>query len=101
MSNVNQYVYCFGPTQFAGDGSQKYLLGGKGANLADMVKLGLPVPPGFTISTDVCTHFYKNGRSYPESLKAEVADAVKNLEKDLAATGMRFGDKSNPLLVSV
>ncbi|MGZ3694152.1 MAG: pyruvate, phosphate dikinase, partial [Bdellovibrionota bacterium] len=96
-----QYVYCFGPTECIGDGSQKSLLGGKGANLADMVKLGLPVPPGFTISTEVCTHFYKNNRSYPDSLKAEVAKAVQNLEKDLAATGMKFGDKKNPLLVSV
>ncbi|MGE3260851.1 MAG: pyruvate, phosphate dikinase [Bacteriovoracia bacterium] len=101
MSNSKQYVYCFGPTECAGDGSQKYLLGGKGANLADMVKLGLPVPPGFTISTDVCSYFYKNNRSYPDSLKAEVAAAVKNLEKDLSATGMKFGDKRNPLLVSV
>jgi pyruvate,orthophosphate dikinase len=98
---MKQYVYCFGPTECNGDGSQKSLLGGKGANLADMVKMGLPVPPGFTISTDVCTHFYKNNRSYPDSLKAEVAKAVQNLEKDLAATGMMFGDKKNPLLVSV
>jgi pyruvate, orthophosphate dikinase len=96
-----KYVYSFGPNQCEGDGSQKYLLGGKGANLADMVKLGLPVPPGFTVSTDVCTHFYKNSRSYPASLKAEVETALANLEKDLASTGMKFGDKKNPLLVSV
>lgn len=97
----NKYVFCFGPTQCDGDGSQKYLLGGKGANLADMVKLGLPVPPGFTISTDVCTHFYKNNRTYPDLLKAQVTEAIRNLEKDLAPTGMKFGDKKNPLLVSV
>jgi pyruvate,orthophosphate dikinase len=96
-----RYVYSFGPTECAGDGSQKYLLGGKGANLADMVKLGLPVPPGFTISTDVCTHFYANSRTYPASLAAEVDKAVAQLERDLAGTGMRFGDKKNPLLVSV
>ena len=96
-----RYVYSFGPTECAGDGSQKYLLGGKGANLADMVKLGLPVPPGFTISTEVCTHFYANSRSYPSSLKAEVDKAVATLERDLAATGMKFGDRKNPLLVSV
>ena len=96
-----RYVYSFGPTECAGDGSQKYLLGGKGANLADMVKLGLPVPPGFTISTDVCTHFYANGRSYPGSLTAEVDKAVAQLERDLSGTGMKFGDRKNPLLVSV
>ena len=96
-----RYVYSFGPTECAGDGSQKYLLGGKGANLADMVKLGLPVPPGFTISTEVCTHFYANSRSYPSSLKAEVDKALATLERDLAATGMKFGDRKNPLLVSV
>jgi len=97
----SQFVYSFGPSICDGDGSQKSLLGGKGANLADMVKLGLPVPPGFTISTEVCTYFYKNGKSYPESLKAEADKALATLEKDLSATGMKFGDKKNPLLVSV
>jgi pyruvate,orthophosphate dikinase len=96
-----KYVYSFGASLNEGDGSQKYLLGGKGANLADMVKLGLPVPPGFTISTDVCTYFYANGRSYPSSLKEEVQKAVAALEKDLSSTGMKFGDAKNPLLVSV
>ncbi len=96
-----RYVYSFGPTECAGDGSQKALLGGKGANLADMVKLGLPVPPGFTISTDVCTHFYANSRSYPSALTAEVDKAIATLEKDLSSTSMKFGDKKNPLLVSV
>jgi pyruvate, orthophosphate dikinase len=98
---AKKYVYSFGPNQCDGDGSQKMLLGGKGANLADMVKLGLPVPPGFTISTDVCTHFYANGRSYPGELRDEVAVAIQSLEKDLSATGMKFGDRKNPLLVSV
>jgi pyruvate,orthophosphate dikinase len=94
-----KFVYSFGPTTCEGDGTQKALLGGKGANLADMVKLGLPVPPGFTISTDVCTHFYKNGRSYPSDLRAEVDKAIATLEKDLASP--KFGDRKNPLLVSV
>lgn len=96
-----KYVYSFGPTVCDGDGSQKYLLGGKGANIADMVKLGFPVPPGFTISTEVCTHFYANGRSYPASLNAEVEKAIALLEKDLSATKVKFGDRHNPLLVSV
>ncbi|MGZ3700815.1 MAG: pyruvate, phosphate dikinase [Bdellovibrionota bacterium] len=97
----SQFVYSFGPSVCDGDGSQKYLLGGKGANLADMVKLGLPVPPGFTISTEVCTYFYKHHKSYPESLKPEADKALALLEKDLSSTGMKFGDKKNPLLVSV
>lgn len=96
-----KYVYSFGPGQCEGDGSQKYLLGGKGANLADMVRLGLPVPPGFTISTAVCTHFYESGKSYPEELKSQVEAAVRSLESDLSPTGMKFGDRKNPLLVSV
>ena len=95
------YVYSFGPNECAGDGSQKYLLGGKGANLADMVKLGLPVPPGFTLSTEVCSYFYQNKKAYPASLKDEVSKAISKLEKDLSSTGMKFGDKKNPLLVSV
>lgn len=98
---MKQYVYSFGTTKCDGDGSQKMLLGGKGANLADMVKLGLPVPPGYTISTDVCTYFYKNNKSYPAELKDQVKTAIANLEKDLSATGMKFGDSKNPLLVSV
>ncbi len=96
-----KFVFSFGKNQCEGDGSQKYLLGGKGANLADMVKLGLPVPPGFTISTEVCTYFYQNGKSYPSELKSQVESCIKNLEKDLADTGMKFGDRKNPLLVSV
>lgn len=98
---TTKYVYSFGPSLNEGDGSQKYLLGGKGANLADMVKLGLPVPPGFTISTEVCTYFYANGRTYPESLRKEAEAAIARLEKDLGPTGMKFGSKENPLLVSV
>lgn len=96
-----KYVYSFGPGLCEGDGSQKYLLGGKGANLADMVRLGLPVPPGFTISTEVCTYFYQNKKTYPSELKAQAEAAIKGLEKDLSPTGMKFGDKKNPLLVSI
>jgi pyruvate,orthophosphate dikinase len=74
------------------------LLGGKGAGLAEMSSLGLPVPPGFTITTEVCTHFYANGKNYPDSLKAEVAAAIKAVE---SSVGCSFGDAANPLLVSV
>src|SRR6058998_3267044 len=76
----------------------KDLLGGKGANLAEMARLGLPVPPGFTISTEVCTYYYAHGRSYPPALRAEVAQALARIEK---ALGRRFGDPDDPLLVSV
>ncbi len=76
----------------------KNLLGGKGANLAEMTQLGLPVPPGFTLTTEVCTHFYENGQKYPESLEKEVAEALKKLEE---AMGAKFADPKNPLLVSV
>jgi pyruvate,orthophosphate dikinase len=98
---MSQYVYCFGPNKCEGDGAQKKLLGGKGANLAEMVKLGLPVPPGFTISTDVCTYFYKNDKNYPKELKSQVDEAIRQLETDLKSTHMKFGDKKNPLLVSI
>jgi pyruvate,orthophosphate dikinase len=96
-----QYVYNFNQNDCNGDGSQKMLLGGKGANLADMVKLGLPVPPGFTVTTEVCTHFYGNNRAYPSELKSQVEKAIADLNTALKATGMKFGDKKNPLLVSV
>src|SRR5437870_3445904 len=76
----------------------KDLLGGKGANLAEMARLGLPVPPGFTISTEVCTYYYANRRSYPPALRAQVAAALARIEK---ALGRRFGDPDDPLLVSV
>ena len=96
-----KYVYTFGAAKADGDGKMKSLLGGKGANLAEMTRIGLPVPPGFTISTDVCSYFYKNEKSYPAELKEQVLLAITGLEKDLSATGMKFGDKKNPLLVSV
>ena len=93
-----KWVYSFGAAGTEGDSSMRNLLGGKGANLAEMSGIGLPVPPGFTISTEVCTHYYDNGRSYPEELGGEVAAAVARIE---AETGASFANSDNPLLVSV
>ncbi|MEC7049006.1 MAG: pyruvate, phosphate dikinase [Pseudomonadota bacterium] len=93
-----KWVYSFGAAGTEGDSSMRNLLGGKGANLAEMSGIGLPVPPGFTISTEVCTHYYDNGRSYPEELGGEVAAAVAQIE---AETGASFANSDNPLLVSV
>ena len=93
-----RWVYSFGGGSSDGDASMKNLLGGKGANLAEMAKLGLPVPPGFTITTEVCTAFYELGRKYPDSLNAQVESALTELEQK---AGKTFGDPSNPLLVSV
>ena len=93
-----KWVYGFGDGKAEGSAAMRDLLGGKGANLAEMANLGLPVPPGFTISTEVCTWFYANERSYPAELKEEVAAA---LAATAAITGKRFGDTRNPLLVSV
>ena len=76
----------------------KALLGGKGANLHEMTRIGLPVPPGFTITTEVCSYFYDHNRSYPTQLEAQVAAAMAKVEK---STGKRFGDQERPLLVSV
>ena len=92
------WVYAFGGGKADGDASMKNLLGGKGANLAEMSALGLPVPPGFTITTEACTHYYQNGSSFPAGLKEEVATALVEVEEQ---TGKRFGDAQNPLLVSV
>ncbi len=94
-----KYVYNWGAGKADGNGGMKPLLGGKGANLAEMTRIGLPVPPGFTISTEVCTYFYDNGRTYPPSLQAEMEAGVKNMEKIM---GSKFGDaKGMPLLVAV
>ncbi|MBS0411109.1 MAG: pyruvate, phosphate dikinase [Proteobacteria bacterium] len=93
-----QWVYAFGGGSAEGDASMKDLLGGKGANLAEMSSLGLPVPPGFTITTEACNHYYANGKVYPAELDAQVKAALGAVE---TATGKRFGDASNPLLVSV
>ena len=95
---MTKWVYNFGKLGTDGDSSMRNLLGGKGANLAEMSGIGLPVPPGFTISTDVCTHFYDHNRSYPETLDAEVRAAIAKIE---AETGSVFADPQNPLLVSV
>jgi pyruvate,orthophosphate dikinase len=93
-----RYVYWFGGGRADGRADMKNLLGGKGANLAEMARLGLPVPPGFTISTDVCTYYYAHGRTYPGPLRTQVKGALGKIEK---ALGKRFGDPANPLLVSV
>lgn len=92
-----KYVYAFGKTT-EGDAKMRNLLGGKGANLAEMAKIGLPVPPGFTITTEVCTHYYANKKSYPQSLEAEVKEAMASIEKQL---GKKFGDAKDPVLMSV
>ncbi len=96
--NKAQWVYSFGGGGADGDASMKNLLGGKGANLAEMSSLGLPVPPGFTITTEACVHYYANERVYPAELKAQVEAGLATVE---TTTGKRFGDPANPLLVSV
>ncbi|MEY2440334.1 MAG: pyruvate, orthophosphate dikinase [Verrucomicrobiota bacterium] len=93
-----KYVYYFGDGHADGAGSMKPLLGGKGANLAEMTRIGLPVPPGFTITTELCTYFYKNKRTYPPELDAQVISALRKIEKSV---GKKLGDKAQPLLVSV
>jgi pyruvate,orthophosphate dikinase len=92
-----KYVYSFGK-KTNGNAKMKNLLGGKGANLAEMARIGLPVPGGFTITTDVCVEYYKNGRVYPAALKGQIATAIKICEKE---SGKKFGDQKNPLLFSV
>ena len=94
-----KYVYTWGAGKADGDGGMKALLGGKGANLAEMTRIGLPVPPGFTITTEVCTYYYANRRSYPASLQSQMEAGVANMEKIM---GCKFGDaKGMPLLVAV
>ena len=95
---AKKFVYSFGAGQAEGRADMKNLLGGKGANLAEMSNLGIPVPAGFTLSTEVCTAFYENDRQYPEGLKEQVEDALSKVE---AAMESKFGDSKNPLLVSV
>jgi len=95
---ANKYVYFFGGGKAEGSAKMKDLLGGKGANLAEMTNVGVPVPPGFTISTEVCDLFYKNERHYPEGLQKEVENNLANLEKMM---GKKLGDAEDPLLVSV
>ena len=96
--NVKKWVYFFGAGKAEGDGEWRDLLGGKGAGLAEMTKIGLPVPAGFTISTETCDYYYSNGKKYPGELNKQVLDNVAKLEK---VTKKKLGDPKNPLLVSV
>src|ERR1700687_1972150 len=95
---VTKWVYFFGAGKAEGDGTWRDLLGGKGAGLAEMTKIGLPVPAGFTISTEACDYFYKNGKKYPAELKKQVLQNVAQVEK---VTRKKLGEPKNPLLVSV
>ena len=95
---TNKWVYSFGAGHDEGRSDMRNLLGGKGANLAEMASIGLPVPPGFTITTDLCTAYYDNGRKYPDDLQAQVTAALAKVE---SAVGLTFGDAQKPLLVSV
>src|SRR4051812_12184350 len=95
---MTRYVYRFGGGISDGGAGDKNLLGGKGANLAEMASIGLPVPPGFTISTEMCARYYDEGETFPDSVKAEIAAGIAHIE---AITGRRFGDSAAPLLVSV
>src|SRR6476660_10049033 len=94
---TRRYVYYFGDGRADGSGTMKPLLGGKGANLHEMTRIGLPVPPGFTITTEVCSYFYDHNRAYPPQLESEVAKAMARIEE---STGKKFSDKERPLLVS-
>jgi len=98
MAKTKKYVYYFGDKKADGKSEMKNLLGGKGANLAEMVNIGMPVPSGFTITTDVCTYYYDNKKKYPKELKSQVLAALKKVESSM---GAKFGDPKNPLLVSV
>ena len=95
---MTHYVYRFGGGVSDGGKGDRNLLGGKGANLAEMASIGLPVPPGFTISTEFCDVYYQQGRAFPDGLRAEVATGLAHIE---GITGKRFGDAADPLLVSV
>src|SRR6187455_2128224 len=98
-SKSKKYVYNWGNKKADGDGSMKPLLGGKGANLAEMTRIGLPVPPGFTITTEVCTYYYANKRTYPKVLQVQMEAGIANMEKIM---GCKFGNPSGmPLLVAV
>ena len=98
QTKAPKYVYYFGDGRVDGTGKMKPLLGGKGANLHEMTRIGLPVPPGFTITTEVCSYYYAHNRSYPPQLKAEAEAALAEVEKSV---GKKLGDKARPLLVSV
>ena len=95
---ANKYVYLFGTRKSEGDKEMRNLLGGKGANLAEMARLGLPVPAGFTLTTEVCTHYYDHKKTFPRELSAQIDKAISEVEKKM---GAKFGDPKNPLLLSV
>ncbi len=95
---MQKFIYLFGGAKNEGKAEMKNLLGGKGANLAEMGSLGIPVPPGFTITTEMCTYYYQNKKKYPQGFQESVLKSVNYVEKE---TGMKFGDKNNPLLFSV
>ena len=95
---MSKWVYTFGNGKAEGDASMRNLLGGKGANLAEMNVVGLPVPPGFTVTTEVCTYYYNNDKTYPADLKDQVKAAVAHVE---GIMGKKFADANNPLLFSV
>src|SRR5690349_21186866 len=95
---MSKFVYSFGGGTADGDGTMKDTLGGKGSGLAEMSRAGLPVPPGFTIATDICNVYFNNKGRIPEAVQAEIDQAVRKLEKQM---GQKLGDPENPLLVSV
>ncbi|MEM7022322.1 MAG: PEP/pyruvate-binding domain-containing protein, partial [Pseudomonadota bacterium] len=95
---MSKWVYSFGAGQAEGTAAMGSLLGGKGANLAEMSQLGLAVPPGFTLTTDICSHYYAHDSNYPEGLSAEVAASLEQVERTV---GSSFGDPERPLLLSV
>jgi pyruvate,orthophosphate dikinase len=97
-ASMTQFVYTFGGGKAQGNATMRNLLGGKGANLADMCSIGIPVPAGFTITTEMCDIYYKNNRNYPKELDTQIREAMKYVEEVM---GAKFGDKENPLLVSV
>src|SRR5262249_18438550 len=97
-SGKTRWVYRFGNGKAEGRADMRNILGGKGAGLAEMANLGLPVPPGFTITTEVCTYYYENGKTYPKALRQQVDPALAEVGR---ITGKPFGDRDNPLLVSV
>src|SRR5438445_3153945 len=97
-SGESKWVYTFGDGKAEGRADMRNLLGGKGAGLAEMANLGLPVPPGFTITTEVCTHYYANKKSYPGDLTDQVKAGLAHIAR---VTGRTFGDHSEPLLISV
>src|SRR5437870_11873554 len=95
---MSKHVYSFGGKSADDDGKMKELLGGKGANLAEMCKIGIPVPPGFTITTEVCAAYYEQGKKIPEAAVPQIDEALKKVE---SLFGKKFGDAADPMLVSV